>query len=72
MASFVQMVDNSVLAEVEVAAWCPRMDLLALATTDGQLAVHRLTPWQRLWVATPDLPVTALTWCPDGVLSNHS
>ncbi|EFJ52439.1 hypothetical protein VOLCADRAFT_86521 [Volvox carteri f. nagariensis] len=41
------------------------MDLLALVSDDGQLGVHRLE-WQKLWVACPDTPITALCWRPDG------
>lgn len=32
------------------AAWCPTMDLLALSSADGRLAVRRLD-WTRLWSA---------------------
>jgi anaphase-promoting complex subunit 4 len=51
-----------------VAAWCPSMDLLALAPPGGGLAVRRLD-WARVWAA-PDAvgggrPL-ALAWRPDG------
>lgn len=36
------------------------MDLLALATADGQLHVHRLN-WQRLWWTSPDAPITGIS-----------
>eukprot|EP00891_Asterochloris_glomerata_P000844 jgi/Astpho2/844/fgenesh1_pg.00016_%23_68_t len=42
------------------------MDLLALASSDGQLCLHRLN-WQRLWAVTPEPPATALCWRPDGM-----
>jgi anaphase-promoting complex subunit 4 len=46
------------------------MDLLALATQDGQVAVHRLawnpSSMQQLWNVTPEATVTALCWKPDG------
>ena len=46
------------------------MDLLALSTADGQVAVQRLIwqplSWQQLWSTAPDAPVTALCWSPDG------
>lgn len=41
------------------------MDLLALVTTDSQLHLHRLN-WQRLWSMTPESPIKALCWRPDG------
>jgi anaphase-promoting complex subunit 4 len=37
---------------VEIAAWNPGKDLLAMVTKDHQLVVHRLN-WQRLWAVTP-------------------
>lgn len=76
---FTLLVERGVAAEVALAAWCPAMDLLALASTDGQLSVHRLN-WQRLWSSTPESIsgrssgfvsgslITALTWSPDGKL----
>jgi anaphase-promoting complex subunit 4 len=47
------------------AAWCPTMDLLALAPPGGALSLHRLN-WQRLWAHDPPAAVTALAWRPDG------
>ncbi|KAL4445375.1 hypothetical protein ABPG77_011200 [Micractinium sp. CCAP 211/92] len=66
MSAFTQLLDRGLPAEGggTLAAWNPTMDLLALAL-EGQLAVHRLN-WQRLWWASPDAPVTALEWRPDG------
>ncbi|KAL4428023.1 hypothetical protein ABPG75_002112 [Micractinium tetrahymenae] len=66
MSAFTQLLDRGLPAEAAgaLAAWNPTMDLLALAL-EGQLAVHRLN-WQRLWWASPDAPVTALEWRPDG------
>lgn len=49
--AFSLLVDRPVAVEVALAAWCERMDLLALASTDAQLHVHRLN-WQRLWWAS--------------------
>ncbi|PRW05834.1 anaphase-promoting complex subunit 4 [Chlorella sorokiniana] len=64
-AAFTQLVDRGLACEGSLAAWCPTMDLLALATADGQLHLHRLN-WQRLWWTSPDAPITALEWRPDG------
>lgn len=55
----------SLMLQVVLGCWCPTMDLLALVAEDGQLAVHRLE-WQKLWVAVPEAPITALCWRPDG------
>ena len=65
--SFTQLLDKGTTTDVHLAVWCPSMDLLALVATDGQLSVHRLN-WQRLWSITPDSPVSALCWRPDGKL----
>jgi anaphase-promoting complex subunit 4 len=56
-AAFTPLLDRGLAAEGCLAAWCPTMDLLALATTDGQLHVHRLN-WQRLWWASPEAAIT--------------
>eukprot|EP00959_Pyramimonas_sp_CCMP1952_P165012 3449255-Pyramimonas_sp.AAC.1 len=63
--SFTLLADKPLLSECLCAEWCPKMDLLALSTLDGQLCVHRLN-WQKLWAVTPEHPVTALCWRPDG------
>ena len=63
--SFTQLADKSLTADIKIATWCPTMDLLALATADGQLCLHRLN-WQRLWAISPESLVTSLCWRPDG------
>ncbi|CAM6129711.1 unnamed protein product [Calypogeia fissa] len=63
--SFSLLLDKSLPSLVEIAAWNPGKDLLAMVTKDHQLVVHRLN-WQRLWAVTPDLKVTAICWRPDG------
>jgi hypothetical protein len=60
--SFTQLLDRGIAAEGALASWCPTMDLLALATADGQLHVHRLN-WQRLWWSSPDAPITGARGC---------
>lgn len=62
---FTQLADKSLTADIKIATWCPTMDLLALATADGQLCLHRLN-WQRLWAISPESTVTSLCWRPDG------
>lgn len=65
MRSPLQLLDRGISAEVELAAWCPTMDLLALVTVDGQLHVHRLN-WQRLWWTAPEATVTGGGGVPQG------
>uniref|UniRef100_A0A914WXM9 Anaphase-promoting complex subunit 4-like WD40 domain-containing protein n=1 Tax=Plectus sambesii TaxID=2011161 RepID=A0A914WXM9_9BILA len=65
--------------EVRHALWNPRMDLLALASVDGQVALERalVSVWKKTWqVALADQEsasgrganksVEALAWSPDG------
>ena len=40
--SFTLLHDKNMLAPASASSWCPTMDLLALATTDGQLSLSRL------------------------------
>lgn len=66
-SSFTVLHDQALSQEVVMGCWCPTMDLLALLMDDGQLVLFRLE-WQRLWLACPGVPVTALCWRPDGGL----
>lgn len=53
-------------AEVRLGAFCPTMDLLALATSpDDQVCLWRLS-WQKLFAFSPEASVAALAWRPDG------
>eukprot|EP00967_Tisochrysis_lutea_P148819 scaffold284914_cov32-Tisochrysis_lutea.AAC.1 len=51
--------------EVVAMEWCPTMDLIAIATSDLQVAVYRVT-WQRLFAISSAQPVHCLAWRPDG------
>ena len=54
-----------------LATWSPAaMDLLAVLTEDNMITLYRLD-LQRAWVACPDVPVTALSWTPDGGWSSR-
>ncbi|XP_012279696.1 anaphase-promoting complex subunit 4 [Orussus abietinus] len=62
--------ERQLAAEITAMRWSPKMDLLAIANSKGEVALHRLT-WQRVWLLPPqeegDL-VANLTWRPDGKL----
>ena len=66
--SFAHLVTAAGPGPGTVAAWCPSMDLLALAPPSGGLAVRRLD-WARVWSAADAVggarPV-ALAWRADG------
>ena len=51
--------------EVVAMEWCPTMDLLAIATSDSQVSVYRVT-WQRLFAISTSQPVHCVAWRPDG------
>ena len=64
--SFTMLHDKQMSSsEVVLASWCPTMDLLSILTDDNQLTVYRLD-FQRVWIACPETPITALAWRPDG------
>lgn len=71
MASFRQVNERHVSAEVELMLWSPRLDLIALALAQGDVALHRLS-WKRVWLRAPpggkEHPATVLSlaWRPDG------
>uniref|UniRef100_A0A8C3M337 Anaphase-promoting complex subunit 4 n=1 Tax=Chrysolophus pictus TaxID=9089 RepID=A0A8C3M337_CHRPC len=56
--------------EVVVMAWSPKRDLIALANRAGEVLLHRLANFQRVWSLPPNentgKEVTALAWRPDG------
>ena len=51
MSHFVVHHDKELPAGLVLAAWCPTMDLLLVAASDGTLAAYRAAPehWARLW-----------------------
>lgn len=72
MSSFRQLDERHVAAEVNIMEWSPTMDLIALATIQGEVFLHRFLSWQKVWtLPSPagkknEVAVTALAWRPDG------
>lgn len=60
--------DKVLPAPVELAVWCPTMDLLALVTSDSQIVVLRLGGQLlgKQQIPPSEVPITALCWHPDG------
>ncbi|GFT23829.1 anaphase-promoting complex subunit 4, partial [Nephila pilipes] len=71
MISFRLMGQRHVSAEITLLVLNPMLDLIALATANGDVLLHRLS-WQKVWSvssgSTKDkiVQVTALAWRPDG------
>uniref|UniRef100_A0A2R5LB43 Anaphase-promoting complex subunit 4 n=1 Tax=Ornithodoros turicata TaxID=34597 RepID=A0A2R5LB43_9ACAR len=73
MTSFRQIEERHVPAEVAFMLWSPKLDLIALALVQGEVALHRLS-WKRVWLRPPPggkenkTAVQSLAWRPDGKL----
>ncbi|XP_077439732.1 anaphase-promoting complex subunit 4 [Vanacampus margaritifer] len=70
MPAFRQVGKKQLPNPVLCMAWSPKRDLIALASTTGELLLHRLTNFQRVWSLSPSehigKEITALAWRPDG------
>uniref|UniRef100_A0A1A7Y3J1 Anaphase-promoting complex subunit 4 n=2 Tax=Iconisemion striatum TaxID=60296 RepID=A0A1A7Y3J1_9TELE len=70
MPAFRQVGEKQLPNPVLCMAWSPKRDLIALANTTGELLLHRLTSFQRVWSLPPSeytgKEITALAWRPDG------
>uniref|UniRef100_A0A8V0YAZ8 Anaphase-promoting complex subunit 4 n=1 Tax=Gallus gallus TaxID=9031 RepID=A0A8V0YAZ8_CHICK len=70
MPAFRQVGEKQLPQEVVVMAWSPKRDLIALANRAGEVLLHRLANFQRVWSLPPNentgKEVTALAWRPDG------
>ncbi|XP_019936339.2 anaphase-promoting complex subunit 4 isoform X1 [Paralichthys olivaceus] len=70
MPAFRQVGEKQLPNPVLCMAWSPRRDLIALANTTGELLLHRLASFQRVWSLPPSeytgKEITALAWRPDG------
>uniref|UniRef100_A0A3Q1FLU1 Anaphase-promoting complex subunit 4 n=1 Tax=Acanthochromis polyacanthus TaxID=80966 RepID=A0A3Q1FLU1_9TELE len=70
MPAFRQVGEKQLPNPVLCMAWSPKRDLIALANTTGELLLHRLACFQRVWSLPPSeytgKEITALAWRPDG------
>ncbi|XP_024114665.1 anaphase-promoting complex subunit 4 [Oryzias melastigma] len=70
MPAFRQVGEKQLPNPVLCMAWSPKRDLIALANTAGELLLHRLASFQRVWSLPPTdrtgKEITALAWRPDG------
>ncbi|KAM9435905.1 anaphase-promoting complex subunit 4 isoform 2-T2 [Clarias gariepinus] len=70
MRAFRQVGEKQLPNPVLYMAWSPRRDLIALANTAGELLLHRLANFQRVWSLAPNentgKEITSLAWRPDG------
>ncbi len=65
---FKQIDEKHIAQEVSQMLWNPKMDLIALAFTNGDIHLYRMS-WQRVWsIASPhqNLSITSMAWRPDG------
>uniref|UniRef100_A0A8B9CEI8 Anaphase-promoting complex subunit 4 n=1 Tax=Anser brachyrhynchus TaxID=132585 RepID=A0A8B9CEI8_9AVES len=67
---FLTVGEKQLPQEVVFMAWSPKRDLIALANRAGEVLLHRLANFQRVWSLPPNentgKEVTALAWRPDG------
>lgn len=70
MRAFRQVGEKQLPNPVLCMAWSPKRDLIALANTSGELLLHRLANFQRVWSLPPSettgWEITAIAWRPDG------
>lgn len=66
---FFKAVDEKHLSqEVKQMLWNPRMDLIAIAFTNGDVHLYRMS-WQKVWTLTnpqQNVTITSMAWRPDG------
>ncbi|XP_043074956.1 anaphase-promoting complex subunit 4 isoform X2 [Puntigrus tetrazona] len=70
MPAFHQVGEKQLPNPILYMAWSPNRDLIALANTSGELLLHRLANFQRVWSLMPNentgKEITSLAWRPDG------
>ncbi|OBS58196.1 hypothetical protein A6R68_10675 [Neotoma lepida] len=62
--------------EIVFLVWSPKRDLIALANTTGEVLLHRLASFHRVWSFPPNentgKEVTCLAWRPDGKRNDNA
>uniref|UniRef100_A0A4W3I3U3 Anaphase-promoting complex subunit 4 n=1 Tax=Callorhinchus milii TaxID=7868 RepID=A0A4W3I3U3_CALMI len=70
MPAFRQVGEKQLPNEILCMVWSPKRDLIALANKAGEVLLHRLAHFQRVWSLAPNentgKEVTSLAWRPDG------
>nr|XP_015200969.1 PREDICTED: anaphase-promoting complex subunit 4 isoform X2 [Lepisosteus oculatus] len=70
MPAFRQVGEKQLPNAVLFMVWSPKRDLIALANRAGELLLHRLANFQRVWSLPPNentgKKITSLAWRPDG------
>uniref|UniRef100_A0A4W3IAU0 Anaphase-promoting complex subunit 4 n=1 Tax=Callorhinchus milii TaxID=7868 RepID=A0A4W3IAU0_CALMI len=68
--AFRQVGEKQLPNEILCMVWSPKRDLIALANKAGEVLLHRLAHFQRVWSLAPNentgKEVTSLAWRPDG------
>ena len=65
---FKQIDEKHIAQEVKQMLWNPKMDLIALAFSNGDIHLYRMS-WQKVWtINSPlqNLTITSMAWRPDG------
>ncbi len=65
---FKQIDEKNTTNEVSQMLWNPKMDLIAVAFSNGDIHLNRMS-WQRVWSVSPphqNLKVSGMSWRPDG------
>ncbi|XP_058882418.1 anaphase-promoting complex subunit 4 isoform X1 [Acipenser ruthenus] len=70
MPAFRQVGEKQLPNSILFMVWSPKRDLIALANKAGELLLHRLASFQRVWSLAPNedtgKEITSLAWRPDG------
>ncbi|RDD42907.1 Anaphase-promoting complex subunit 4 [Trichoplax sp. H2] len=65
---FKQLQDKSLPSHVSYVRWSPKMDLIAMATEEGEIWLYRLS-WQKVWTIAAEgnqCKINCFAWQPDG------
>jgi len=54
--------ERHISGEIHLMKWNPKMDLIVLSLTSGDIILHRLVSWQKVWhMTSPKLKVSTNT-----------